>query len=68
MKQTTEEKTTQIQQHILDEISAFEAEIGRLRRKEMPEEKFKIQAPAWYLWSASEGCFHGQGQGAAGCP
>ena len=41
MKQTTEEKTTQIQQHILDEISAFEAEIGRLRRKEMPEEKFK---------------------------
>src|SRR3990172_8725889 len=41
MNQTTEEKTTQIQQHILDEISSFEAEIGRLRRKEMPEDKFK---------------------------
>src|SRR3990170_7116102 len=41
VKQTTEEKTTQIPQHVQDEISAFEAEIGRLRRKEMPEEKFK---------------------------
>lgn len=41
MDQTTEEKTTKIQQHILDEISSFEAEIGRLRRKEMPEDKFK---------------------------
>ncbi|MCC7201559.1 MAG: sulfurtransferase TusA family protein [Nitrospirae bacterium] len=37
----TEEKTTQVPQHILDEISTFEAEIGRLRRREMPEEKFK---------------------------
>ena len=41
MKQTTEEKTKKVQQHILDEISSFEAEIGRLRRKEMPEDKFK---------------------------
>ncbi len=41
MDQTSEEKTAEIQQHILDEISTFEAEIGRLRRKEMPEEKFK---------------------------
>lgn len=36
-----EEKTTQVLQHILDEIGTFEAEIGRFRRREMPEEKFK---------------------------
>ncbi|MCC6544557.1 MAG: sulfurtransferase TusA family protein [Nitrospirae bacterium] len=41
MNQSTEEKTAEIPQHILDEISSFETEIGRLRRKEMPEEKFK---------------------------
>ena len=41
MNHTTEDKTTQVPQHILDEISTFEEEIGRLRRKEMPEEKFK---------------------------
>src|SRR3990172_9385533 len=41
VNQTTEDKTTQVPQHILDEISTFEEEIGRLRRKEMPEEKFK---------------------------
>ena len=26
---------------VLEEIDAFEAEIGRLRRSEIPEEKFK---------------------------
>ena len=38
---STEEKVVSIPHHILDEIVAFETEIGRLRRKEIPEEKFK---------------------------
>lgn len=41
MNHTTEEKTTRVPQQISDEISTFESEICRLRRREMPEEKFK---------------------------
>jgi len=38
---STEKYIDILPQHILEEISAFEAEIGRLRRGEVPEEKFK---------------------------
>ena len=37
----TEKKEGTVPSHILEEISGFEAEIGRLRRGEIPDEKFK---------------------------